>query len=273
MASGFRVALLDGVLGGGWPALAASALLTLVWVVGVMNAVNLIDGKDGVAAGVAALAFVGLAGAHALRGDAGGLLLVAAVLGSLLAFLRYNFHPATIFMGDSGSLFVGYLLAAYALRGTAHPDPVLALVVPCVAMGLPILDTLVSMGRRRLRGRPLFFPDRDHIHHRVGARLPYRKAVFALWAVGAYFAAGAMAMAAAPTPVAVAVFAAGTAGVAAFLRLLGYLRRPAAETLPRLPGRAAGVALPVGGDGALVETGPPEPTAPFRRRPEPEPRA
>jgi UDP-GlcNAc:undecaprenyl-phosphate GlcNAc-1-phosphate transferase len=232
MMSGLRVSLFDGLLDGGWDAWALSGLLTLVWVVGAMNAVNLIDGKDGLAGGATALAFLGMAGAHALNGDAGGLLLVAAVLGALVGFLRYNVHPASIFMGDSGSLFLGYLLAAYGLRGTAHADPALALIIPAVAMGLPVLDTLVSMGRRFLHRRPLFFPDRDHIHHRVSARLPYGQAVLALWGLAAFFAAGAMLMAAVPARVSALVFTAGAACVAALLGRLGYLRRDAPVAVP-----------------------------------------
>lgn len=239
-ASGSRIMLLDGLLGEGPLGLAVSGVLTLVWMVGVMNAINLIDGMDGLAAGVTALAFVGMAGAYALNGDMDGLLLPVAVVGALLGFLRYNFHPASIFMGDSGSLFLGFLLAVYGLRGTAGSDPVLLLVIPAVAMGLPVLDTLISMVRRRLDRRPLFHPDRDHIHHRLARLLSHRGAVLVLYGVGAFFAAGAMGMAAVTAPVAALVFGAGALIVLSFVWLLGYLGvwedlRPS-WSRPRWPG-------------------------------------
>ncbi len=222
MMSGMRVTLLDPVFGDGWSGMAVSGILTLVWVVGAMNAINLIDGRDGLAGGVALLGFLGLAGAHALNGDVGGLLMVAAVAGALLAFLAFNKHPATIFMGDSGSLFLGYLLAAYGLRGTAHPNGVLAMVIPVVAMGLPVLDTLVSMVRRAALGRPMFHPDRDHIHHRVSRRLPYGQAIVVLWGVQAFFAAGALFMAASTARTAAIAFGVGAGVVLLALRALGY---------------------------------------------------
>jgi UDP-GlcNAc:undecaprenyl-phosphate GlcNAc-1-phosphate transferase len=233
MLSGLRVSLLDPLFGEGWSGLAISGVLTLVWVVGVMNAINLADGRDGLAGGLSLIAFLAMAGAHALNGDVGSLLLVAAVAGALIAFLRYNWHPASIFMGDSGSLFLGYLLAAYGLRGTAHSNLVLALVIPAVAMGLPVLDTLVSMVRRFALGRPVFHPDRDHIHHRVSSRLPYRQAVIALWGLEAILAAGALLMAASSARTAAIVFLVGSALVLALLRFLGYFdRRTAPAPIP-----------------------------------------
>jgi UDP-GlcNAc:undecaprenyl-phosphate GlcNAc-1-phosphate transferase len=228
MLSGSRVMLFDPVFGTGWAGLAVSGLLTLVWVVGMMNAMNLIDGRDGLAGGVALIALLGMAGAHALNGDTGGLVGVAALAGALVAFLRFNFHPASIFMGDSGSLFLGYLLAAYGLRGTAHSNDVIALIVPVVAVGLPVLDTLLSIARRFVLGRPVFFPDRDHIHHRVSALFRYRQAVVVLWGLEAFFAAGAMAMAASGQRQAAIIFLAGLSMVLFVVHRLGYFRRSAA---------------------------------------------
>lgn len=235
---GLRVTLLDSALGGGTDALVVSAVLTVLWVVGVANAVNLVDGRDGLAGGLVALAFAGIAGAHVLRGDVGGLLLVAAVLGALLGFLRYNAPPASIFMGDSGSLFLGYLLAAYGLRGTAHAEPLLALAVPAVALGLPLLDALVTVGRRLALRRSLFRPDRDHIHHRVAARLSGRASGWALGGIGGGLAAVAVAMAASPAPAALGLLAAVGAGALVLLWWLGYLRGRGAGPAPRIAGRA-----------------------------------
>lgn len=235
--SGLRVTLFDGVLGDGVAGLVVSAVLTVAWVVTVANAVNLVDGRDGLAGGLVVLAFAGLAGAHVIRsGDTGGLLLVAAALGALLGFLRYNAPPASIFMGDSGSLFLGYLLAAYALRGTAHPQPALALAVPAVALGLPLLDALVTVARRLVHRRPLFRPDRDHIHHRVAARLSERAAGLLLGGIGLALALAAVAIAASPVPVAVGVLAGVGVGAGALLYWLGYLRRtPGGPAVPDAP--------------------------------------
>ena len=128
-------------------------------------------------------------------------------------------------MGDSGSLFLGYLLAVYALHGKAHDVPVLALVIPVVAMGLPILDTGTSIMRRLIDGKPLFSADQDHIHHRLAEKLSHRNTVFALYGAGLFFASGAMLMAAVQPRMAIAIFLVGTAVVAAFLYSLGYLSR------------------------------------------------
>lgn len=223
---GTRVYVLDAVLGGGTPALAVSLVLTVVWMVGMMNAVNLIDGMDGLAAGVVAIAFAGLAGVHAIGGDFGALMLVAAMLGALLGFLKHNAHPASIFMGDSGSLLLGYLLAAYALRGTAHVNPVLALAIPAIIMGIPVLDTVVSILRRKLSGRPLFSADKDHIHHRLALRMDHPRAVRTLYAFGLFLAAGGLVMAAVPTMWTILVFALGCAIVYDFLRRIEYLPSP-----------------------------------------------
>ena len=225
---GARVVVFDGPLGEGSLALAVSAVLTVVWMVGMMNAVNLIDGMDGLAAGVVAIAFWGLAGAHAMRGDFGALVLAAAVSGALVGFLRYNFNPASIFMGDSGSLFLGYVLAAYALRGTAHPHPALALVIPSVIMGIPVLDTGVSILRRRMTGKPLFSADRDHIHHRLMAQMSVRQAAVTLYLFGTFLALGGVAMSGQRWIPALATFVAGTGVVYAFLCYVHYLPTPAA---------------------------------------------
>lgn len=225
---GARVGVFDAALGDGALALLVSAILTAVWMVGVMNAVNLIDGMDGLAAGVVAIALAGLAFVHATHGDVGGLVLVAVVSGALLGFLRFNFAPASIFMGDSGSLFLGYVLAAHALSGTAHAThPVLALTIPAVVMGVPVLDLLVSMARRQRAGLSLFYPDSDHLHHRLQARMPTHRAALVLYGLGTYFALGGALMAATTAGVSVIVFCVGSLGVYGFLVYTGYFSTPA----------------------------------------------
>ena len=230
-SDGARIALLDGALGGGTLALAVSFLLTAIWMVGMMNAVNLIDGLDGLAAGSVAIAFIGLTGVHAVNGTMPSLVLVAVLLGSVLGFLRYNCCPASIFMGDSGSLFLGFSLAAYGLYGTAHANPILNLVIPVVVMGLPVLDTSVSILRRLLTRRPLFAPDKDHIHHRLANQMSPARAVRVLWGLCLFLALGGLAMAALPVWAAVLVFIVGTGVVYDLLWRVGYLPSPASVIL------------------------------------------
>ncbi len=134
--------------------------LTVLWIVGVTNALNLIDGLDGLATGVALAAtgtifWVSLTNHRMLMA-----LVMAGLAGALLGFLRYNFHPASIFMGDSGSLFVGFILATTALETHEKTTTAVALLVPLVALGLPIGDTLLAMTRRTVRGQPMFSSDR-----------------------------------------------------------------------------------------------------------------
>ncbi len=229
-AGGVHVGLFDAALGGGFLAMAVSFSLTAMWMVGTMNAVNFLDGMDGLASGVVAIILASLAGVYLIGGKMVDLVLCVALIGSLVGFLRYNFYPARIFMGDSGSLFLGYLLAVYALHGKAHEIPVIALVIPVVAMGLPILDTGTSIIRRLVDGKSLFYADRDHIHHRLSDRLSHRTTVLVLYCVGLFFGAGALIMAAVPPGIAIIVFITGTAIVAAFLYSLGYLRRSKEES-------------------------------------------
>ncbi|OZC01955.1 MraY family glycosyltransferase [Rubricoccus marinus] len=225
-SANLRIEVLDGVLGTGGVGMAASFALTALWMVGMMNAVNLIDGMDGLAAGVVAIALAGLAAVHAIGGDLGSLVLVVSVVGALLGFLRYNRSPASVFMGDSGSLFLGYVLAAYGLRGSAHEDPLLQLIIPAVVMGLPLLDLIVSVLRRKLMGHSLFFADHDHIHHRLAAQMSSGEAVRVLYWFSVFVALGACAMAAFPAPLAALTFALGSGVVYSFLRSIGYLPSP-----------------------------------------------
>ena len=247
--SGYRIDLFGRVLGEGTLDLAVSVFLTLVWMVGTMNAVNFIDGMDGLAAGSVAIALAGLAGVFLVGGHVEGMILFVAVMGALLGFLRYNWHPASVFMGDSGSLFIGFLLAAYALRGSAHDHPVLQFAIPVVAMGLPILDTGISITRRLWRGQSPFHSDREHLHHRVAELTSHRGAVLLLYVLSAFFALGAVGMAALRAPAAFALFGVGTALVIVFLYQLGSLPGTRVQR-SGVGGRRSIMRPPVGGDGA-----------------------
>ena len=200
--------------------------LTVLWVVGVINAVNLIDGIDGLASGVVAIAFASMALAFGIRGDLTLVLVALVFVGALVGFLVHNFNPASIFMGDSGSLFLGYVLAVYTLSSPANSDPALAPVVPLLALGFPLLDTSLSMARRVAERREMFSPDRDHIHHRMADMMSVPRAVVILYVVSAGF--GILAVVASSTgAVGVALtVAAGVALAAGLIVRLGYVRLP-----------------------------------------------
>lgn len=140
---------------------------TLLWVVSLTNMLNLIDGLDGLAAGVSTIAAVTI---FLMAVDQNFWLvavLTAALAGSALGFLHFNFSPAKIFMGDTGSMFLGYMLAAVSVVGTVKSAATIALIVPTVALGLPIMDTACAIIRRFNNGQPIFKPDRGHLHHRL----------------------------------------------------------------------------------------------------------
>lgn len=140
---------------------------TVVWVVGVTNAVNLIDGLDGLAAGTSVIALATLLSVSLIFLQDGAALICCALAGATLGFLRYNFQPATIFLGDSGSLVLGFMLAGLGIIGAEKTPGSVALFIPLVALGLPIMDTGIAIFRRHLRRHPIFLADRGHIHHRL----------------------------------------------------------------------------------------------------------
>ncbi|HEX4497352.1 MAG TPA: MraY family glycosyltransferase [Thermoanaerobaculia bacterium] len=151
----------------GWP-------VSLLWIVGVTNAINLIDGLDGLAGGVVAIISVSFLGYALLQGNAGTVILMAAVAGSCLGFLRHNWEPARVFMGDSGALTLGFLLAATSVHSSLKAPAAVAILVPILALGVPVMDTLLVMAVRfldrpkgALTGRFLrmFHADRKHLHH------------------------------------------------------------------------------------------------------------
>jgi UDP-GlcNAc:undecaprenyl-phosphate GlcNAc-1-phosphate transferase len=207
---------------------ALGAPLTLLWFAGVMNALNLVDGLDGLAAGVAFIAIAVVFAIAAGGGNGLAMLFAAALGGAVLGFLVFNFNPASIFMGDSGSLFLGFVLAATSIETSETTSAAVELLVPIVLLGLPIMDTLLAMGRRALRGVPLFSADRGHIHHRLLARgLSQRQAVLVLYGFAALL--GLVALVLAHVADGAALFVLGLLGVTGYvaLRRIGFfdLRR------------------------------------------------
>ena len=163
---------------------------TVVWVVWITNAVNLIDGLDGLATGSSVLSVATLFIAACLHGNHTVELGTALLGGAMLGFLRYNFNPASIFLGDGGSLFLGFMLSALGLVGSEHVKATLSIAValPAFAVGLPLTEVVLSVGRRFLSGKRLFEPDRMHIHHRLLDRgLNHRQVVLVLYCVSAVF--------------------------------------------------------------------------------------
>jgi UDP-GlcNAc:undecaprenyl-phosphate/decaprenyl-phosphate GlcNAc-1-phosphate transferase len=164
-----------------------SAVLTVFWVLLISNAFNLIDGLDGLSAGSALFSTLVVFVVSLLNGTSFASIVTVALAGAILGFLRYNFNPATIFLGDSGSLFLGFMLSAVSLVGATKGTTAVAVAIPIVAFGLPLLDTLLSVVRRFLSGQPLFRADREHIHHKLLKRgLTHKQAVIMLYGVSAF---------------------------------------------------------------------------------------
>ncbi len=163
--------------------------LTILWVVAVTNAFNLIDGLDGLAAGSALFSTIVVFVVTLINHSWLFSLMSVTLAGAILGFLRFNFNPATIFLGDSGSLFIGFMLSALALAGAQKAPTFVAVAIPVVSFGLPILETLLSILRRLISGRPIFTADREHIHHKLlQMGFSHRQVVIVLYAVSAIFA-------------------------------------------------------------------------------------
>jgi UDP-GlcNAc:undecaprenyl-phosphate/decaprenyl-phosphate GlcNAc-1-phosphate transferase len=166
----------------------ASFVITVVWLVGIANAFNLIDGLDGLASGTALFSSLVILGVSVSQERTLTIVVALVLCGALAGFLRYNFNPASIFLGDSGSLFTGFLLAALSVLGTQKATTAVAIVVPILAFGFPVVDTAMTMGRRMLSRKPVFEGDREHIHHMLLARgWSQRRAALVLYAVCALF--------------------------------------------------------------------------------------
>jgi len=160
--------------------------ITVAWIVAVINAINLIDGLDGLASGVVLTALGAFGLLAAVDGADPTLPIIAATAGAAVGFLAYNLHPATIIMGDTGSMFLGFVVAAIAISLTQDGVHPVHPWVPMVALGVPIIDTLWAIVRRTARGEPFFVADRGHIHHQLLRRgLSQRDAMLILTAVSA----------------------------------------------------------------------------------------
>ena len=171
-----------------WPVTAYlqkfSVPITLVWIVGVTNAVNLIDGLDGLAAGVTSIAALSLMVLCIMTGSTTAVMLTAALAGACLGFLPRNFNPAEIFMGDTGSTFLGFVLAVTSILGVFKGYALLAMIVSVLCVGLPVFDTICAMLRRIAKNQPIMQPDRGHLHHKLIDRgFSQRQAVLIMYTI------------------------------------------------------------------------------------------
>ncbi len=144
-----------------------SVPLTMVWIIGITNAVNLIDGLDGLAVGISSIASVALLSLTLVSQNLNAAIITAALAGAGFGFLPYNFNPAKIFMGDTGSTFLGFVLACISIQGIMKMYALISFAVPVLILGLPIFDTLFAILRRAFTGKPIMSPDRGHLHHRL----------------------------------------------------------------------------------------------------------
>ena len=202
--AGFHISKITDPFGGGQLELGVfAAPVTVLWVVGITNAFNLIDGLDGLASGIALIAGLSIAAISLFHADLETAVIALALVGAVFGFLRYNFNPATIFLGDSGSLFLGFTLAVLSIESSTKGSTAFSIMVPMLVLGVPIMDTILAMLRRILRSflsdqsdkstaarkfASMFLPDKRHIHHQLLARgLSHRDAVIVLYIVASAF--------------------------------------------------------------------------------------
>ncbi len=186
--NGFGIYVLSSRAGGSSVGWMLGLPLTVLWVLWITNAFNLIDGLDGLAAGSALFSTLVICVIAILGKSDATLFLTLALAGAIAGFLRYNFNPASIFLGDCGSLLIGFVLGAIALAGSQKSPTIVAVAIPLVSLGLPILDVAVAVVRRFLSRQPLFHADREHIHHKLINRgVSHRQAVLLLYGVSGCF--------------------------------------------------------------------------------------
>lgn len=169
-----------------------SVPLTILWIVGITNAINFIDGLDGLAAGVSSIALITLGIMSFLQGDIFVFTSALILLGSTLGFLFYNFHPAKIFMGDTGAMFLGYMIAILSLLGFKNIT-FFSLVIPVIILGVPISDTFFAIIRRIVNKQPISAADKQHFHHvLLNAGFTHRQSVLIIYAVATMFSLAAV---------------------------------------------------------------------------------
>lgn len=190
--TGFKLTTVDNPIGGIINLGILSIPLTYLWIVGVNNSVNLLDGLDGLAAGVCVIVSIVFLISGLQNNDPVTVILTIALIGSLFGFLKFNTHPASIFMGDTGSLFLGFMIAILGIRAFDSTEHSVRLIIPMIALAIPIGDTSVAFFRRLNQGKHPFKPDKDHLHHRlIYLGLSHRQAVYIIYFVSILYAISA----------------------------------------------------------------------------------
>lgn len=175
----------------------AGPLVTIIWFLAITNAINLIDGLDGLAGGIALFACAANICLAIVNQSTLTIVMSTSLAGALLGFLRYNFYPASIFLGDAGSMFLGFVLAATSIVGaTTKTSTAMTILMPVIALGVPIMDTLLAMLRRTAARQSIFSADRGHIHHRLlDLGLSHRRVVLTLYGSSVLLATAAIGVA------------------------------------------------------------------------------
>lgn len=177
--------------------------VTVLWIVSVTNAVNLIDGLDGLAGGTTFISALTLAAvvwietnvSGVSRGQSDAVVLALILAASIVGFLRYNFYPAKIFLGDSGSMYLGFSMASLSIMGMAKSATFISVIIPVVILGIPLLDTIFAIVRRYCGRKPIFQPDKEHLHHRlIQMGLSHRQAVLSIYGVNVVLGLSAIAL-------------------------------------------------------------------------------
>lgn len=193
---GVEIQIITNPFSGGYFSLGILAIpITIFWVVGITNTVNLIDGLDGLSAGASAIAALSFAAISHIMGDSNIAVISLVIAGAAIGFLPYNFNPASIFMGDTGALYLGFMLSAIAIEGAVKGAAAVAMVIPILTLGLPVFDTTFAILRRYKNKRPIMEADRGHLHHRLlDLGLGQRRTVLILYAVSTVFGISAIFM-------------------------------------------------------------------------------
>jgi UDP-GlcNAc:undecaprenyl-phosphate GlcNAc-1-phosphate transferase len=203
-----------------------SLLVTVIWIVALINAINLIDGLDGLAAGITAIASLVLFFISLAKDDISSMFLCLVLFGSCLGFLRYNFYPAKIFMGDTGSMFLGLILGIISIQGINKMAITVALMIPITVLAIPIYDTALSIFRRFISKKDIFKPDREHIHYRLlNMGITHRHVVLLLYFICIYFGILAFLFILIPIEFAFILLVLLTMGVFMGIKAIGFIER------------------------------------------------
>lgn len=216
--------------------------LTILWIVAITNAINLIDGLDGLAAGVSSIALMTISGMAIIKGDMFVAILGGILLASTLGFLFYNFHPAKIFMGDTGALFLGFAISVLSLLGYKNLT-FISLIIPVIILGVPISDTIFAIIRRIVNKKPLSAPDKSHLHHcLLKAGFTHRQSVLVIYSIAALFGLAAVIFSMAKVWGSIILIAVLLLGIELFAEIVGLVGKDYKPLLKFMRHRLSGLA-------------------------------